>query len=183
MATIDRMRPRWIFSAALWSKDYCADVISTCEDIGFVQGSYADGTKRDNVQVRFLNRRDHGKLFETIDEDVTAFAEILGIDIYPDWLDEAQISKWSKGDHYGVHCDHDTTRSTHIHDRKVSFYVSLSDGGGLDLGLRMGELSNLRANTGDSIVMSSLLQHSRPNIDDDVTRYSLVAWIPGPRWR
>jgi len=172
--------PRWLLVARLLGRAECRDAIRAADDLGWRSGTYADGTERPNVAVCFLGEDDSPPgLYDRIRDISRPAADILGgILIAPNLLDSIQVSRWRQGDHYGHHRDHDPREEFPRADRKLSVYISLSDGGGLDI----DGTGLIRANAGDSIIMSSITTHAAP-VQGEGERHSVVAWVPGPRWR
>ena len=177
----DPIRPRWILVAGAWSEEYCDYVIETADNIGWTHGSYANGEKRDNVSCCFFNENEHpqtAEIFWRMRSMGHSFGQSMRIDVKPEWMDSMQVSRWREGDHYGTHRDHDPNQNTHLADRKLSIYVSLSNGGGLTI----GSDGLCRCNKGDALIMSGQMDHAAP-VQESGERHSIVAWIPGPRWR
>ena len=174
------LHPRWTLHRGALSMGVCAYVRECAEYVGFTPGTYSSGDTRGNVQVCFLYRAKHKELtpiFELLGKYADNYAMLSGIRIHFDLMESVQISKWSEGDWYHWHPDHDCTMIDITHDRKLSLYVPLTAWQGLEL----AKDGKVHCNTGDMLVMNSLMSHQRPKQEKGVA-YSLVAWVPGPRW-
>ena len=156
--------------------DECAAIIARAHETGWKEAMFFDGRLR-GTSVCFLSvstpplRRITGR--------IAPIAELLGMEVWPDELKDAQISRWRHGQHYDWHMDHDPSGVRLPWDRKLSLYVSLSEEGGLDI----DSAGFVKCQTGDALAFASHTLHKRPASDDKTERYSLVAWVPGPRWR
>lgn len=101
---------------------------------------------------------------------------------------ELQFTEYSDsyGGHYDKHHDVDWTSSNNC-DRKLSISVQLSDpddyaGGDLEFFEVAGLDKDLQRKRGTLIVFPSYIQHAVTPVTSG-TRYSLVSWVYGPRWR
>ena len=175
-----KIRPYWMLAANAYKPEDCAALIETANTKGWLDGTYSDGTKRDNVSVCFLEQGD----YEVSDGWIESFrmtarilAPIFGVHVHEELLTSIQISRWREGDHYGMHKDHDTSGRL-SNDRKLSLYASLSDNGGLDI----DKVGHMRCNTGDALYFNSLVSHAAPK-QETGERFSVVAWVPGPDWQ
>ena len=106
------------------------------------------------------------------------FGRLFDVAISSSRLTSMQFSRFQVGDHYGPHKDHDESQQHVAMDRKLSIWVSLTDGAKLGI----SNVGDVRANAGDAIVFTGLCGHWAPE-QKDGERYSCVAWVPGPRWR
>ena len=170
--------PYWIMLARFLRRDECDQIVRIADEKGWRAGTFADGSFRDNVSVCFLKPGELPDAFPRIVDRMKPIAAMLGIDVWPEKLESVQVSKWGEGDNYGWHSDNDNTGGTHSIDRKLSLYVSLSPGGGLEID--KSGLVNCR--TGDALAFSGHVGHKAPK-QETGERHSLAAWIPGPRWR
>ena len=179
--------PRWSMMGGVVHPDMCLDFVMECEAIGFQHGSYSDGSKRDNVSVLFIKRDEADTpvkqlIFDKIDWLADIGAELHGVEITPGAMDSIQVSKWQEGDYYGSHQDTDTSRVTLDHDRKLTVYIALTDGGGFDFTSFSNPEGYVGCNAGNAMMFNGLLYHAAP-VQKKCTRYSVIGWIPGPRWR
>ena len=169
-----------IFLSRLFRSEEMDVVVRAAEELGFKAATYVDGRKRDNVKTVFLNKSRHTGmkwLFDKVIDYAGRSAPLFGIDVYPEKLEEIQVARYLPGDHYGSHIDHDSSLSNLEYDRKISFFVSCTPNGVLDIG---GSIVNV--NIGDAVVFPSTMHHAAPK-QGSGTRYSFVAWIPGPPWK
>ena len=54
-----KIRPYWMLAAYAYKPEDCAALIETANTKGWLDGTYSDGTKRDNVSVCFLEQGDY----------------------------------------------------------------------------------------------------------------------------
>ena len=102
---------------------------------------------------------------------------MFDVEVYPKKLEFFQVARYLPGDHYGSHIDHDSSLDNLEYDRKLSFFCSMTEGGQLSI-----EGGHVNVGMGDAIVFPSTMHHEAP-IQQVGTRYSFVAWIPGPPWK
>ena len=173
---MDNRPPSVIVLMRLFSRDECARLIEESDAAGWERGTVVDGAPIRDSDIR--NVADPASTWLTRVADIGArTAPILDIDCDPDALNYLQVGRYAPGQYYDWHIDHDITRDHLRADRKVSVVASLTDGGGLEI-VGVGDYI---LNAGDFLVFSGLLQHRAPV--RDFTRHTLVAWLPGPRWR
>lgn len=169
--------PHWLMISPIIHPQECSQIVDVAERAGFGSGTYSDGSFRDHVNVCFLPVG-ACPAFGRIVDRIPPIARLLGIDVWPDRLGKVQISRWSEGDHYGMHKDHEESGRELEWDRKLSLYVSLSQGGGLEI----SKVGRVNCGVGEAIAFSSLVMHAAPMQEEGI-RYSAVMWVPGPRWR
>ena len=151
-----------------------------CEDIGFANATYVDGKPRENVKTLFIDRKGSVKtkpIFERIDELAAYAGKIFGIGVWPKKLESIQVARYMPGDFYGDHIDHDSSLQNLGYDRKLSFFVGCSPGCSIGV-----EKEVWNVGVGDAIIFPSTMFHFAPQ-QKEGSRYSFVAWIPGPNWR
>ena len=174
------VRPWWMMAGGAFKVEACNALIDLCETKGWVPGTYSDGRERPNVSVRFLTE-DDGEVakrwLEAFRDCSPRIAAEFGITVWAEKLQSIQVSKWTPGDKYGHHIDHDV-RGILDNDRKLSLYVSLTEGGGLEV----ESLGLIRCGTGDLMAFPAIVSHAAPE-QVEGERYSVVAWIPGPDWK
>ena len=132
------------------------------------------------MEVCFLERDNNQELvplFAVLERYAQNYAMLSGVRINFDLCRSVQISKWGPGDNYHWHPDHDATMIDIAQDRKLSLYLPLTPWQGLEV----AKDGKVNATTGDLLIMNSLLSHQRPE-QKEGTAYSLVCWVPGPRW-
>ena len=99
---------------------------------------------------------------------------------------EVQFTEYSatKEQHYSWHHDINWTQDSG-YDRKLSVSIQLSDPDeydGGDLEFKIFKTPEDYRKQGSVIVFPSYLEHQVTPVTKG-TRYSLVSWIEGPRWR
>ena len=169
---------RLLYLKSVFRPEAMANVVRGCEDIGFTQAVTVDGTPRDGVKTVYVGNGPKMKpIFARVCELSEQAGAMFGIEVWPKKLETIQVARYLPGDSYGNHVDHDTSLSNLDEDRKLSFFVACSPGGGIII---EGEL--WRCNTGDAIIFPSTMHHAAPE-QKEGSRYSFVAWIPGPNWK
>ena len=149
--------------------------------------------------VRFITKQDsatdvivHG-VFQLIEFHVSQMNMELGLDLYP--ADAFQFSRYDSDVEatYDWHTDADFLSSS-ISTRKLSVSILLNEGfEGGDFFIKSGESThilneqvdreeNANLTCGDVLVFPSFLKHKVSPVFEG-TRYSIVSWIMGPRWR
>lgn len=147
------------------------------------QGHYSTGEKRDNVTTQHRNTKngefpDLEFLFHRIKTTAVHVADIMAINIDPELHYSVLFSRWEPGNHFNTHTDYDATQINTEYSRKLNFYCSLSDDGGMAL----DRIGRVVCDQGDALITSALMPHSVP-VQEKVTRYSMISWILGPRWQ
>ena len=179
MRVIHDSRPPWIMVSKMLHPTECEMLMIDAEDQGYRPGTYADGSFRDNVSVSFIEKdRVVPEIWGKLCDYGERCAAMLGIAVWTGRAESLQISKWGPGDKYGWHKDHDDTGVLLACDRKLTMYISLTEGGGLHL----DQTGMVHCGTGDALVFSAQLSHAAPE-QKEGERISTVLWIPGPRWR
>lgn len=110
--------------------------------------------------------------------------QVFGYDI--DYLPPIQFGIYKTGSFYKTHYDVDW-KSDSAYDRKLSISIQLSDPkidyeGGKFLFDDVEEPESFNNKQGTILVFPSFLNHSITPVTKG-TRYSLVGWMEGPRWR
>lgn len=175
--------PKYVLVSGVFTPKQCQDVIDLSESIGLKKGP-SEFSKQDvcnNLACRIFFEENLEFIWakDIILELSPLMSEIMQIKTYPK-LDFVQISRYDQGTNYGFHVDHDPTRRSHTDvDRKISLVVPLSESP--ESGIWLDGIGHLGAGLGDLICFSGLLGHSAPE-QKEGTRYTLAAWIGGPRW-
>jgi len=157
-------------------------LVELAETKGFGQATFVDGSPRGNTASYFAQWdqvQDEPALialFERMRRTAELAAPFWGIELYPELLTQIQFSRYQPGDHYGVHVDHDSSLLNLEYDRKLSLYMALSEG--------TFEIEGqvLHFGPGDGAAFPAWMAHAAPE-QTEGTRYSVVAWVPGPPWR
>lgn len=190
------MKANWQMWNSYFTKETCEKIVSTAltlppvqAEIGFTDSKVSKEVRRS--KVRWIERR-HTELNWLIEEldYLIHVANRNAFDVDVNRLFELQFTEYSGEDegYYDWHndVDWDGPRAT---QRKLSVTVQLSDpndyNGGTfamqSLYLETPPTDQLR-NQGTVLVFPSLIQH-RVNPVVKGTRYSLVGWMEGPKWR
>lgn len=106
----------------------------------------------------------------------------FGVDV--DYLPALQFGEYGEGGFYDWHHDINWENDTK-YDRKLSIVIQLSDSNsyqGGDLEFREVEKPSAFRIQGSVIVFPSYLMHRVLPVTQG-TRYSLVGWMEGPRWK
>ena len=175
-----RIRPYWTLMARSAPASDCQALIELVNELGWQGAAYADGRPRGNVTVRHLQDGDGPVAREWLAafrQMAALYAPAFGVDVSPENLTSFQVSRWREGDHYEMHADHDASGNLAV-DRKMSLYVALSPGGGLEV----HGVGKIHCNTGDALAFASYVNHGAP-VQGPGERFSAVAWVPGPDWR
>ena len=173
---------QFVYTKHAFRKELCRNLIKWCEYLDFGPATFADGTFRDNVMVRFIKRKEERpqnltNLFLLIERYVAFFGSFFQIDTWPQQIEEIQVARYLPGDHYNQHPDHDDTLQNLPADRKLTLFVSLTPNGQFQIQEETWNVSE-----GDAIIFPSWIPHAAPMQVEGI-RYSFAAWIPGPNWR
>ena len=174
---------KWLLLHGAFAVEAMDQLIHYSENIGFGRATYSDGSPRDNVGVVFLKREDYKNdllirgIFDRVIKLSRDAGNMFNIDVWPDDLEMLQVARYLPGDHYTEHVDHSSNFSELPEDRKLTFYFSMSPNGALEVGG-----SSMSVYTGDAMVFPATMPHAAPQ-QNGGSRYSCVAWIPGPAWK
>lgn len=184
MAKIRKRNPlRFVFLSNFFRTELMNDVIRHSEAHGFGSATFVDGSFRGNVKTVFFNRKQHAQsgslkeVFDRIIEGAGPASKLFEIDTLPRKLEFMQVARYLPGDHYGQHIDHDSSLKNLEIDRKLSFFASCTNNGVLEV-----DGSYVNVGCGDAVIFPSTMYHAAPQ-QQEGSRYSFVAWIPGPNWR
>lgn len=178
----NNMRLNWQLTAAALSKDVCEEIINNCKTTcsmidatTFNQDTSARKTKVGwTVDSRLVN----------IVEKYALEANRRAFNFIVDYLPPIQFGEYVEGGHYSWH--HDVQwENPGFYDRKISIVIQLSDPAtytGGDFEFKEVETPTTFKAQGSVLVFPSYLQHRVTPITSG-TRYSLVGWMEGPRWR
>ena len=173
---MDKRPPLYVSMGRLFSRAECERLIAESDDAGWHKGTVVDGAPVRDSDVRTI-ADPASEWVQRAAAIAELAAPILDVDIDASLLTYLQIGRYAPGQYYDWHIDHDTTREHLPYDRKVSVVASLTDGGGLEF----DEVGDFQLNAGDCLAFSGILRHRAPVRTH--LRHTLVAWIPGPRWR
>ena len=152
-------------------------------------------------QVAFFDDR---WIYKEIEPYVQLANNLAGWDFDWDWTEQAQFTKYGLNEHYGWHCDSYSEPYQEVPEgmvgkiRKLSVTVSLTDpedyeGGNLEFDFRNNHDYDFTKTEnkvvckgakvrGSIIVFPSFVWH-RVTPVTSVTRYSMVMWNLGKKWR
>ena len=173
---MDNRPPLYLSLGKIFSAAECRRLIEESDAAGWHQGNIVDGARIRDSDVRNIADPESEWVLRAA-EIGELVAPMLDIDVDASLLTYLQIGRYAPGQSYGWHIDHDTSREHLQHDRKVSLVASLTDGGGLEL----EHIGDVTLNAGDCLAFPGILLHRAPVRTH--LRHTLVAWIPGPRWR
>ena len=157
--------------------------------------------KKRKSQVAFFDDR---WIYKEIQPYVKLANNLAGWNFDWDWTEQAQFTKYGLNEHYGWHCDsysepyQDVPQGMVGKIRKLSVTVSLSDpedyeGGDLEFDFRNNhdydftktdnkEICKKAKVRGSIIVFPSFVWHRVTPVTSG-TRYSMVMWNLGQKWR
>lgn len=179
-----------------FSPQTCEDIVKLALQEPVVEASVGFSTVQVNLiarrsKIRWINKTNKNLswLIDEIDNLIhTVNNDAFGVDIFK--LLSLQFTEYSSdySGHYGWHNDvnWEGNRQTH---RKLSATVQLSDpatykGGVFEMKPLFYEPppENTLKTQGTVLIFPSFLEHRVSPVTEG-TRYSLVAWMEGPKWR
>jgi PKHD-type hydroxylase len=184
----------WQYFPKAFSKNECEWLIKYAHKLpcggGVVEhgGEYHEDRKLRRSKVRWFSKTapELTELYSRISEMmIQANANAFGFDILG--FPHVQFTEYHAEDDgtYGWHEDNNFTNNTPC-DRKISMVIQLSDAGeytGGKLKLHREPLpDNVFCNQGDAIFFPSFNRHMVTPVKLG-TRYSLVTWFVGPKFR
>jgi len=186
--------PSWLmWSDELSAKD-CADIIAAAEkDADLVAArTFRTGQAEDDgndghrlTNIRWLNNEAFPDLHDLVWRYARAANETFDLSLSR--LPSIQFTEYAEpGHHYDTHHDIDWYRQDSLH-RKLSVCIQLSDpdkyeGGDFTFENTENPDPEALRMRGTVLAFPSYHDHSVSPIVDGC-RYSLVAWVEGPRWR
>ena len=195
------MRGEWAYYDSLLSPEECQGIIDgACRSrplLGTVGGDDADVNKViRHGEVIFLQRNDpeFSQVFRVLDYCVDeANDEWFGVSYNRHGARSLQFSIYRAdaeggGHYYHPHQDTSLVSGDRPTQRKLSVMVQLSDPGDYDGGdFQMHHVAahppaDVIRKRGTVLIFPSLVMHG-VSVVTRGTRYSLVGWYPGPKWR
>lgn len=193
------MNAMWQLWEGRFSKPTCERIISLARllpETDAKVGNGEEGTGRIDSQVRRSKIRwingatpDFKDLYlDIVDMFHISNRSSFGLDLWQ--LPEMQFTEYNANDegHYNWHID-TMFQSSNLTHRKLSMVIQLSDpneyeGGQLEIQPWVMEPppADKLKNQGSVVIFPSLLHHRVTPVTKG-TRYSLVAWMEGPKWR
>lgn len=180
------MRNSW----KLWSQEvekvFCDDMVKNFSKIDPVEGTTFNGNSDWRKSIIRWVHGEHGLKNHFLQYILDANSSFFGLDAYS-LISEMQFTEYPEGSgFYKDHHDVDWLSSSAT-DRKLTMVIQLSDpetykGGDLLFSeCENPEPEQLRKQ-GSVIVFPSYFRHRVTEVTEG-TRYSLVSWVNGPRWR
>ena len=172
--------PLYLLVRRLFSPMVCKEIIQYCErDNGShwaVNADFKEGAPTQLIPIHNGNQL-IGDVANRLRDSANCFTDLLGIDV-DDLFSDIQITKWQPGQQMGKHHDCEMLRRSVAKDTKITIYVSLSHLGGLE----MEKDGFITCREGDGIIFNAFTKHA---VSDRriIERYSMLAWMHGPRWR
>jgi PKHD-type hydroxylase len=182
------MRNNWqLFSGAVSPSD-CDRIIKSCMLAPPKEASTFSGDKDSHRRsiVRWVSgdRDIESFILRFVN---TANARAFSVDTFQH-VEEIQFTEYRAEEKAVYHWHHDIHwESENNSDRKLSFILQLSDpdsysGGDFEFSEIENPKQHLMRKRGSVLVFPSYLTHRVSQVTSG-TRYSLVSWVSGPRWR
>lgn len=181
------MRENWqLFPGAL-PPDTCEHMIANFSKLHEADGSTFNGNKdHRKSKVRWVYN-EHGLVDLLLNYVNSANATCFNVNIQQE-MGEMQFGEYdaSYGGKYDWHHDVDWQNSKNF-DRKLSIVVQLSNpatykGGQFEFSEVQSPKQEDWGKQGSILIFPSYLTHRVTEVTEG-TRYSLVSWVRGPRWR
>jgi PKHD-type hydroxylase len=176
------MRQQWQLWKSELSRETCDSLVELCKQYPVQEGSVFNSENSiRKSKVRWVYNQDVKSLLHSYANEANRVA--FGFNLTTP--NEIQFTEYHSGElgHYDWH--HDVNWSSPLMvDRKLSVVIQLTDpteyeGG--DFLFREVENPDFKPQ-GSILVFPSFLEHKVTQVTKG-TRYSLVTWIEGPRWR
>lgn len=182
------VRQNWVLYKGLVSAATCDHIIKDLDGLPFEEANTFNKGDKSIRSSRVKWIVDHVDLKAFCMRFVNqANAEAFNVDIQQD-MTEMQFTEYqaSEGGHYSWHHDVDWQNIKNF-DRKLSIVIQLSspddyEGGEFQFSECESPKSEEFKMKGSVLVFPSYLQHQVTEVTEG-TRYSLVSWVRGPRWR
>jgi len=181
------MRINWQMFSGEFSDDLCDSIIENFSKLPEIEATTFNGNEdHRKSKVRWVSGENGIKshLMHYVNQ---ANAHAFQVDI-ANIVTELQFTEYDAehGGYYKSHHDIDWQASA-SYDRKLSIVVQLSDpetykGGELSFSEVQNPIRSDLRKRGTIIVFPSYLQHEVSPVTEG-TRYSLVSWVWGPRWK
>jgi PKHD-type hydroxylase len=189
------MNGLWCYHKQAWTPEYCSSILHRVGYNDFLHGTIDDGRVNHDIRrskVKFIQASDQNykDVFDRL-WIMAVEANKMFFDFHLSKLDYVQIGRYDDVDkgEYTSHQDVFWMNKDPKFHRKLSCSIQLSDprvyeGGDLrfdQLGAEEPPSDELRLQ-GTSIFFPSFVFHRVTPVTKG-TRYSLVAWFDGPKWR
>lgn len=180
---------RWCYAPDLFSKDECEKIIKLCKDKGLQQAEVEVKENNETARsskIHFVDSSD--QTFEWIFRRIVDAIKILNDKFYGFDLDKIEILQFTEyssetADHYKKHID---TLIRSYGYRKLSFSVQLTNsddykGGDLNIYTQEDPMV-LSRDQGSLVAFPSFRLHEVTPVESG-TRYALVGWVLGPKFK
>jgi PKHD-type hydroxylase len=189
------MNGYWCYHKNRWNPEYCKDILNRVDLTAYLIGTVGNGKVDPSIRrskVQFIQATDTN--FKDVFSDIWAMAleaNLKFFNFHISKLDFIQITKYDANDlsEYKSHKDVFWLNDDPIYHRKLSCSIQLSDPNDYD----GGDFKILNIDTaeptpedvrsqGTAIFFPSFIDHQVTPITRG-TRYSIVGWFEGPKWR
>lgn len=190
------MKGEWCYFKSYFSKSVCEDIIEKAKKLPSQKASVGDGDLRNfNEEIRrsevsFINgsHKDFDFLYDEIWRRAIE-ANHLMFNFHITKLDFIQFAKYeaSENGEYKKHQDVFWINGDPIYHRKLTCLIQLSDPNDYEGGdFELSDISEYPdpvdiRQQGTMIFIPSFVYH-QANLVTKGTRYSIAAWIDGPKW-
>ena len=192
------MKGVWEFFPSLWTEEACDEIVRMALELPVERAIIGSDTTGDPDKRPKDHRRSNVRWIHPEHEWMPLFHQVekwfkisnrgtFGLDI--DWVPAIQFTEYhgSEGGKYDWHVDVDWTSQNPTH-RKLSMIVQLShgheyEGGNIEFKVEADSPDEqLLRSRGSCVIFPSFVNH-RVTPTTAGKRYSLVAWIEGPKFR
>ena len=176
--------PLYSVAAGVFTHPQCLALIAWGQEVGYAkvrsEFSKSDVCKNVSCRPRFADHPKFAPVRDRLVEIGSGLSQVIGINTN-DHMEFVSLAKYDEGIGYGHHIDHDPThRAYEDVDRKLSLVIPLTTC--KESGIWLDSVGHVNLNAGDLIAFSGLLGHAAPE-QKEGTRYTMAAWLGGPRWR
>jgi PKHD-type hydroxylase len=181
------MRQNWQLWEGVLSPSDCEEIISLCKETCEMQEATVfaqeQGASNNGVRKTKIGWTEHPKI-QAIVHKYAHLANRYAFNVDASLTVATQFGEYTGGSHYDWH--HDVNFSNEeYYDRKISVIVQLSDPSdyeGGDFQFKTIETPTGFKTQGSILCFLSYNEHRVTPVTEG-TRYSLVNWMEGPRWR
>ncbi len=182
MGDLLKMRQSWQLWEGALSKEKCEKYIEICKQTCTLQDgeTFNSDIAHRQTKIGWTNLPELKQLAQNYGYEANRAA--FGFDV--NYIPSIQFGEYTEGSFYGWHHDIDWTENK-MYDRKLSIVVQLTDPKDYEGGefqFKSVQSPVTFKTQGSVLVFPSYLEHQVTKITEG-TRYSLVCWAEGPRWR
>ena len=176
------MREAWQRWQRALSKEKCDELVNLCKATCILKDGTTFNSDKQHRQTKVAFTENPQIKQIAQDYALAANRAVFGFDV--DYIPAIQFGEYSQGSFYGWHHDIDW-HANRMYDRKLSIVIQLTneteyEGGFFEF--KSTETPRGFRSQGSILVFPSYLEHQVTKITQG-TRYSLVCWAEGPRWR